>query len=192
MSPPLSSLHTAHLAHLVERMRQGDPLATDELIRRTGLRLEALARQMLRRYPGVRAQVQTADVVQESRLRLLAALRQVTPTSVQHFYGLAGQHIRFHLLELVQRFRRGPYRPLDEHPEPVAPGTSEVEVADLEHWSAFHQAVSELPEEQRQVIDLRFYQDLTWPEVAEALQIHERTARAALGPCLSDLAASPG
>jgi RNA polymerase sigma-70 factor (ECF subfamily) len=177
MGAPQPSLHTQHLANLVEQMRQGDSAATDELIRRTGLRLEHLARKMLRRFPAVRAQAETVDVVAASHLRLLNALRAVTPSSMQHFNALACQHIRFHLLDLAHRFRRGAPQPLDKVPEAVAPGTGDDEVRDLECWAAFHEAVQQLPDDQREVIDLRFYQGLSWPEIAGVLGADEKTGR---------------
>jgi RNA polymerase sigma factor (sigma-70 family) len=176
MSAPQPSLHTQHLAHLVEQMRQGDTSATEELIRRTGLRLEHLARRMLRRFPAVRAQLETVDVVEASRLRLLRALGEVTPTSMQHFTALTCQHIRFHLLDLARRFRHRTHQPLDRIPEPVAPGSSEEEMDELGLWEAFHEAVNQLPDEQREVVGLRFYQDMSWPEIAELLGVNERTA----------------
>src|SRR5262245_11278927 len=66
MPPSTSALRTEHLPGLLARWRQGDAVAADELIRRVTPRLECLARQMLRRYPVVRGQVQTADVMQEA------------------------------------------------------------------------------------------------------------------------------
>src|SRR5262249_14823496 len=98
MTQPPPSLHTEQLAGLVARLRQGDQAAANELLRRAAGRLERLAGQMLRHYPVVRAQEQTADVVQGATLRLLAALREVTPDSTRAFFALASQHIRFQLL----------------------------------------------------------------------------------------------
>ncbi len=170
MSPP-SSLHTEHLARLLERMRQGDRAAAEELIRRAGDRLTRLSRQMLRQFPTVRAQEQTGDVLQEATLRLLAALRQATPDSTRAFFALAAQHIRFHLLDLARCYRHGIPRPLHEHPEPVAAD------ADLECWEALHEAVGQLPAPLREVFSLRFYHGWSWPRIAELLNVHERTAR---------------
>jgi RNA polymerase sigma-70 factor (ECF subfamily) len=177
MSDPPSSLHTEQLAGLLLRLRQGDSGAADELVRRTALRLERLARQMLRGYPVVRSQEQTADVLQESTLRLLAALREVTPASTRAFYALASQHIRFHLLDLARRFRRGVACPLSEHPDPVAPGTGPEEADDLERWQSLHEAAEQLPDELREVFELRFYQGWEWSEIAGLLQVNERRAR---------------
>ena len=74
MSAPLSSLRTEQLHPLLARWQQGDRQAADELLRRVGVRLESLARGMLRRFPAVHGQAETGDVVQESCIRLLNAL----------------------------------------------------------------------------------------------------------------------
>src|SRR5207245_186326 len=68
------SSHTAHLHRLVAGIQHHDPGAADELFRRVTLRLECLARRMLRCYPLVRAQEQTDDVLQGASLRLLETL----------------------------------------------------------------------------------------------------------------------
>jgi RNA polymerase sigma-70 factor (ECF subfamily) len=177
MSEPPPSLHTEQLANLLARMQEGDRSAADELIRRAGDRLTRLARQMLDTFPVVRSQEQTADVLQESTLRLLSALREVTPESTRAFYALASQHIRFHLLDLARRYRRGVPRSLDDCPQPTAPGTDARDIDDLERWQALHEAVEKLTPDQREVFGLRFYQGWTWPEIAKLLQIDERTAR---------------
>jgi RNA polymerase sigma factor (sigma-70 family) len=178
MSPPQpSSLRTEHLHSLLARWQQGERQAADELIRRVGHRLECLARGMLRCYPTVRAREQTADVLQEASLRLLKALREVTPENTKHFFNLASQQIRFHLLDLARRYRQGAPQPLHEHAEPVATGTGTAEVEELERWQALHEAVGELPKEQGEVFGFRFYQGWTWPEIAGLLQVNEKTAR---------------
>src|SRR5437868_4264812 len=117
MPAPHSALRTEHLPDLLARWRQGDRAAADELIRRVAPRLEVLARQMLRRFPAVRGQQQTADVVQEASLRLLNALRAITPESTAHFFNLASLNVRRYLLELARQFRQGMPLPLHEQPE---------------------------------------------------------------------------
>jgi RNA polymerase sigma-70 factor (ECF subfamily) len=173
MSEPAASLHTEQLPGLLTRLREGDRGAADELIRGASDRLNRLARQMLRRFPLVRTQEQTSDVLQESSLRLLAALRQATPPDTRALFALAGRHIRFHLLDLARRCRRGAPRPLDEHEEPAAAGEEE----DLERWEELHEAVERLPDELREVFGLRFYHGWRWEDIAGLLEVNERTVR---------------
>jgi RNA polymerase sigma factor (sigma-70 family) len=177
MSDPISDLRTPRLHSLVARWRQGDRLAADELIRCVAPRLECLAHQMLRRFPAVRGREQTADVVQQTNVRLLQALEKMMPSDTAHFFALAAQHVRYHLLDVVKALRRGVPQPLDGQAEPVAAGTAREDVEDLDRWQAFHEAVEQLSEEERRVVDLRFYQGLSWPQIAEVLGGNERTAR---------------
>ncbi len=167
-----SELHSTHLRHLLQRLQQNDRAAADELLRRTGARLERLARQMLHGYPRVRAHEQTADVLQEAVLSLLAALRGVEIRSTRDFYGLAAEHIRRRLLDLARRHGRGGTQPLDPAalPDPAA-------ADDLERWAELHEAAEQLPGELREVFGLRFYHGWSWVAVAEALGISESTAR---------------
>ena len=58
--------HTAVLERWLERLRQGDEAARQEVIAHTCQRLEALTRRMLRRYPRLRRWEQTGDVMQNA------------------------------------------------------------------------------------------------------------------------------
>jgi RNA polymerase sigma factor (sigma-70 family) len=48
---------------------------------------------------------------------------------------------------------------------------------ELERWSAFHEAVVELPVAEREVIGLTFYHGWTQMQIAELLQISDRQVR---------------
>jgi DNA-directed RNA polymerase specialized sigma24 family protein len=97
---PFSALDTARLHQLVAGWQAGDRQAADDLVHAAQARLEALARKKLRSFPHVRDWAETADVLQGSLLRLLAALREVCPESTRHFFNLAAVHIRRELLDL--------------------------------------------------------------------------------------------
>jgi RNA polymerase sigma-70 factor (ECF subfamily) len=177
--PPVavSDLDTSHLQPLLARFREGDRDAADELVRRAASRLELMAHQQLRRFPVVRAQEQTADIVQEAVSSLLKALRQEQPGTTKEFYDLAAQHIRWRLLDLARHYRLvGPVLPLD-----ALPGGSEAvpDAADrdLDRWSALHEAVEQLPDVLRQVFDLRFYHGRKWQDVAEEIHLSVPAAR---------------
>src|SRR5262249_24902271 len=103
------SVQTAQLHNWLDRMRAGDLSAREELLRSVGKRLERIARKMLRDFRGVKRWAQTDDVLQNALLRLLRALREVRPTSVRDFFGLAAQQMRRELLDLLRHFqgRRG-------------------------------------------------------------------------------------
>jgi RNA polymerase sigma-70 factor (ECF subfamily) len=187
--PPLSELPSTYMQVLVSDYQKGDPVATNELFVRVQDRLQGMARSMLRRYPRVGRWVQEEDIVQEAMVRLLRALRSIKPESMRSFYGLAAEQIRRELIDLTRKFF-GPEGPganyesnllLDEGGdragpvvEPVAPTDSFEE---LERWNALHEAIENLDIELREVFSLTFYHGWGQREIAELMQIDERTVR---------------
>jgi RNA polymerase sigma-70 factor (ECF subfamily) len=47
----------------------------------------------------------------------------------------------------------------------------------LAAWSTFHEQIDALPTEEREVVDLLWYQGLSQAEAAEVLQVSERTIK---------------
>jgi RNA polymerase sigma-70 factor (ECF subfamily) len=173
------SPHTAHLHLLLERIRQGDLAARDELLRSVGWRLEQLAHKMLRRFARVRRWMDTDDVLQNSWMRLFRALQDVRPTSMRDFYNLASEQMRRELLDLARHF----YGPLGLGTHHVTPLPGEEALAqtddlgDLERWRSFHEEVERLPLEERETVNLLFYHDRTQAEAATMLQVTVRTVQ---------------
>jgi len=179
------SFKTTELQDLVDRIRTGDRRAADDLITRSAERLEALARKMLRDFPAVRRWEETGDVLQNALQRLLNTLRQVRPDSVAGFFQLAARAVRHELLDLARRYA-GPRSPAAHH-ESLPDGSSgnsplnhfaaPAEARNLERWAAFHEAVGRLPDADRELIELGFYQGLSKEEIARLLGVDERTVR---------------
>jgi RNA polymerase sigma-70 factor (ECF subfamily) len=120
-------------------------------------------------------------VVQEALLRLLRALRAVTPQTTRDFFNLAAEQVRRQLLDLARRHRRGAARPLnlpgDSSGDGVTPADPCPPHDDLERWAMFHAAVDNLPAEQREVIGLTFYHGWTQGQIADLFGVDERTIR---------------
>jgi RNA polymerase sigma factor (sigma-70 family) len=169
------SADTAHLNRWMERIRAGDMGAREELFRGIGSRLEAMARQMLRRFPGVQRWAETGDVLQSSLIRLLRALDQVQFASMREFYGLAATQIRRELIDLARHFA-GPHNAAAHH-ESWAVEEAAEPVSEFHQWAAFHEAVEKLPVEEREVVSLVFYHNWTQAQVADLFQVHLRTVR---------------
>ena len=167
-----AELQTASLHALLARHRAGDRRALDDLIRRTGQRLERLARKMLGQFPAVRAREESGDVLQSALIRLTRALGDVTPQSVRDYYGLAAEQIRRELIDLARRHAPRPTLTLVET-EVAGPGDS----ADLARWAALQEAVEKLPTDLREVFSLTFYHGWTQPKIAELLQMSDRQVR---------------
>jgi RNA polymerase sigma-70 factor (ECF subfamily) len=181
----MASVDTVMLNGWVDRMRAGDMKARDELLRAVCDRLERLARKMLRRFPSVQRWAQTDDVLQNALLRLLRALQEVRPNSVRDFFGLAAEQIRRELLDLARQFNGrdgvGANHASDgdrqDWPPAVEPRAATDDVHDLERWTAFHQGVADLPDQEREVVALVFYHGWSQTQVAELLGLSVRTVQ---------------
>jgi RNA polymerase sigma factor (sigma-70 family) len=183
MSPPIAqSFDTQRLHHYVQQWQGGDARAADALVRAIGERLERISRSMLRRYPAVRSCADTADLLQGSLFRLLKSLQRIQPESTRHFFNLAAVHVRRELLDLGRRFSQknnvhvavGDCAGAVVRPGPVeAPGEDD----DLDLWCRFHEAVDRLPEAEREVMGLAFYDGWTQAQIGELLEVDERTVR---------------
>ncbi len=177
------SVDTLDLRRWLDRIEAGDLAARNELLRGVGRRLERLARKMIRQFPAVRRWTDTADVLQNATLRLLRALDAVRPASTHEFYSLAATQIRRELLDLARHFY-GPHGEGANHASVALPGApppaeppARDDPDDLQGWCAFHEQVERLPAEEREVVGLVFYHGWTQAQVAELLQIAERTVR---------------
>jgi RNA polymerase sigma-70 factor (ECF subfamily) len=180
-----SSLNTPVLHGWLERMRAGDFSARDELLRKIGGRLERLAKRMLKAFPNVAPWIESGDVLNGAVMRLLRSLETVQPTSVRHFYALAGLQMQRELLDLARRFAaeyKARFRisteaddsSIDPGHEPIA---EQEDPEQFEQWCRFHEEVEKLPAEEREVVGLIFYQGWKQAEVAQLFQVTERTVR---------------
>jgi RNA polymerase sigma-70 factor (ECF subfamily) len=183
---PNPSFSTQHLQRWLDRIQAGDASAQDELLRHAGNRLERLARKMLSRFPGVRRWAETGDVLQNATLRLLHALKEVRPACTREFFGLAAEQMRRELLDLLRHFygRQGHganHASQADDRGSRAEGCEPPDRADdpdvLERWCAFHEAVEQLPAEEREVIGLIFYHGWTQAEIGQLFGVDERTVR---------------
>jgi RNA polymerase sigma-70 factor (ECF subfamily) len=203
---------TEQLHGWIDRLRAGDRAAADELLRSVGGRLERLARRMLKGFPNVKRWADTGDVLQSASLRLLRTLERIRPDSTRDFFNLAAVHVRRELLDLARHFG-GPHGVGANHAS-VAPGADAgppayeaaapaADTADLDRWVRFHEAVEALPVEEREVVGLKFYHGWGDAQIAELLQVTDRTVRrywksaclrlnAELGGRLPDLAGPAG
>jgi RNA polymerase sigma-70 factor (ECF subfamily) len=179
-SEPEARLESGRLHEYIQRWQAGDRSAGDALIQAVGDRLEHITRKMLRAFPAVRARAETADVLQRALMRLLVTLSRMKPESTRHFFNLAAVHVRLELLDLARYFRKEPYLPPSsasgtEEEAPRDPAERPDE--DLDLWCRFHEAVEQLPAEEREVVGLVFYHGWTQARIAELFQVNERTIR---------------
>jgi len=178
------SLKTTELHDLVGRIQAGDRDAANDLVRRSAERLEALAHKMLKDFPIVRRWEQTGDILQNALTRLLRTLNAVRPDSVPGYFRLAAQAVHRELLDLARHYA-GPLSPAAHHDSlpdgstgsPLHGLAAAEDLRNLERWAAFHEAVERLPDEDRGLIELGFYEGLAKDEIARILGVDERTIR---------------
>jgi RNA polymerase sigma factor (sigma-70 family) len=166
-----------------------DPLIRALLDRAVG-RLEMLCGNMLyRSYPRLTRspmRLETEDVVGAVVERLLKAMRAVRPRTVREFFGLANQHMRWELNDLARRLDERPANvALSERHVPAPAGSDSVLTPDARR---ILRAIDGLPEDEREVFNLRRIHGLTQPEAAEVLGVTVKTVQRRLNRALVSLA----
>jgi RNA polymerase sigma-70 factor (ECF subfamily) len=178
--------------------------ARDEVIARSLDRLMCLTRRMLRGFPQLRRWEETDDVFQEAAIRLYRALGQLAPRSTSELLGLAALQVRRSLIDL-SRQHFGPQGAAGHYRSDPAlgdgqrldcqPASQSHEPQSLAQWTAFHEAVEGLPDDERRVFELVWYGGATYCEAADVLGIARRSvirrmnrARLRLAPAALGLA----
>jgi len=172
------------LQGLIDLTKTGDERARTLLLDHACDRLLKLTRRMFRGYPGLRRWEATDDVFHNSLIRLHRALKQVQLESVRHFFNLAGLQIRRELLDLKKHHFGPEGRGANHHTDHQAPDevggslhATADEPDDISMWGEFHEHVNKLPEEQKEVVNLLFYEGLSQEEAAATLEVSVRTIK---------------
>lgn len=181
---------SAEIQRWLDRLRAGDDSARAELVTCACQPLERLTRKMLHGWERVHRWEQTPDVMQNVLLRMYRALTECRPASAVEFFRLAATSIRHELQDLAKH-HYGPRGDGANHATPnwktwdasVDEGVTwefgevDEDPADLAIWAEFHAGVAHLPDEERAVFDLLWYQELSQAEAADLLGISERTLK---------------
>ena len=148
-----------------------------------------MAHRMLATKPQVGRWNQTDDVLQNALVRLHRALKAVKPDSKPAFNGLAATQIRRELFDMARQLygpeghgrhhksdpgiadSQGNQQPRYEAADPATDALDQFEMAE------FHEAVGKLPDEEREVFELIFYQGMNQAEVAHQNGVHLRTIK---------------
>ena len=170
------------MQQLLPRAVAGDEAAVDALLRHCSERLTLLTRRMLGDFQRVRRWAETDDVLQNAMVRLVGALRSVKPLTPREFLGLATLQIRRELLDLARHY----YGPegIGANHDSRGNTDSAVDKSDVRHepsslaqWTELHEQIGALPDEEREVVGLLFYQGLSQAETAEMLNLSVRTVQ---------------
>jgi RNA polymerase sigma-70 factor (ECF subfamily) len=181
---------SSRLMSCLQRLADGDLTARDTIIELCSARLRVLASRMLARFPNVRRWDDTDDVFQNAAMRLHRALGQLQLDSPRAIMALAATQIHRELIDLARR-HAGPQSFAANHathlgrpatdptsggpPEPIADPTAPPD--SLERWTQFHEAITALPAELREVFHLVWYLDADQKTIAGLLGCSERTVK---------------
>jgi RNA polymerase sigma-70 factor (ECF subfamily) len=203
----MAEASTAQLQKWIDGMNAGDAMAREALFAHTAERLRRLAGKMFQDFRRLGPVNDEDDVCQKAVMRLLNALKSEKPATLLAFFKLAATQIRRELLDEVRK-RFGPqgsgahrapngcWQRRDGTPA-AGPEKSDstYDPGRLAFWTEFHEQVQELPEKDREVFELLWYQGLSHAEAATLLGVSEATiqrrwfdARYALGERLRDKA----
>ena len=181
---------TVAVQHCLDRFGTDWDGASRELLSVSMNRLRLLSRKILADIPAVKRWDNTDDLLQNSSLKLWKALKTHHPLTAVDFFRLAACIMRRELIDL-SRSRYGPLGVGANHFSPrnetssvnmkasIEAGTDSHNPEKLTEWTEFHAYIERLPDVERQLFDLLWYQGLTHAETSELLGIPLRT----LGRC---------
>lgn len=184
-------MSACNLIQLVNQFRSGDESAREELISEVYERLIRLARKMLRSSSqAVQRWEQTEDLAHAAWFRIQRALQdpELKLEDDAHFFRLAARHLRFELIDIFRK-HTGAHGIAANHQtatpqNDVRPSDGErfhanptVDPQQLAAWGEFHEIVEELPERQREVIDLLWYQGLKQQDAADLMGVDVKTVK---------------
>jgi RNA polymerase sigma factor (sigma-70 family) len=189
-SPPSDSQRLSNSTMAVQtcldRLSSDESGAFRDLLSVSINRLRVLARKILADIPAVKRWDSTDDLLQNASLRLWKAIETHHPPTPTDFFRLAACVMRRELIDL-SRSHYGPLGWGANHHSPKPSDSSvrteqgQLAASDsnspdlLSEWTEFHTYIENLPDDERQLFDLLWYQGLTLNETSELLGIPLRT-----------------
>jgi RNA polymerase sigma factor (sigma-70 family) len=173
---------SAELQQLIDRFQSGDSAVRRELLARSFDRLRRLTAKMLgESFPRLQAGHDLDSVVNETWIRLVRALDQTSPGTVQEFFCLAAHKIRQVLLDMARQQTRLDRRNERELMTDDSAGDSALQQDSrnplhLSMWTEFHARVPNLPDDERQMFEMHYYLEIPQVEIARLMNITPRQA----------------
>jgi RNA polymerase sigma-70 factor (ECF subfamily) len=174
---------------LLERLRAGDPSANDPLYRIAYNQLAVIVRRNKVDFPGLDRWEGTGDILQETAFQLHQAAIKNPPESAVLFFELAARITRGVLIDRLRHYYgppgdganhavQGGEQSGGESSRPrLEKSDGSYEPAPLAELTELHRQIEGLDEEERQMVDLLVYQDLTTSQAAQLLNCSERTVK---------------
>ena len=183
LSNPDMGTTTGNIHGWLQKLKLGLPESRNALLEHSQKRLRHMVRRQFWQQQDLRRLEETDDILQKALIRLNKAMETIQPDSVAEFFALASQQIRWVLLDLGQEmgklrenesveFRMYSDKFLFDHPkDDSSPPESLLE------WEHFHKTIQGLPEIEKSLFDLLYYQGLTQEEASEILNIPMRSLK---------------
>ena len=108
-------------------------------------------------------------------------MAELHPEGVRQFYALAGVQIRRELLDLAKHYQGAHGVGANHHSDDGRAAQRQcadpLEPETLDAWTRFHELVGCLPEEEREVVQLVWYEGFKQPQAAELLGVSLATLK---------------
>lgn len=170
---------THHLDNLLTLFKKGDEKSKIQIVEFSFKRFKKLAKRMIASYPLLRSKADTDDLLQNFLIRLTKAIESIIPNSSVDFFQLASVLMRNELIDMGRKLfgKDGAKKNFEQPTDPnlldaKEPGEGP---SGLLEWVEFHESIDKLPEEEKIVFQLIFYQEFTQDEVAELLGLSLKT-----------------
>jgi RNA polymerase sigma-70 factor, ECF subfamily len=176
-------------AEIVELVRGGTTNAFEVLVNRYDRRLHGVVQKMLH------DREETADVVQDAFIRAYGALE--TFDTSRAFYTWICRIAMNLALNVIEKQKRRATDSLDEKAEdtgfePISDADTTAMTHEAELTRAVTAALDDLPDGMREVFVLRVYDELSYDEIAETLEIPRGTVMSRLSRARTKLQADLG
>lgn len=167
----------ATLTALIKKAVSGDAEAYSAVFDETYEQLKKIARNRMR-HADARIDLDTTGLVHESYLRLVNNNR-IDVSDRRHFYAYAGRIMRSVVVDAI-RERQAQRRGGDVDHLTLNTGVHIGEQDSESEVLGVHEVLEKLAaldEQMVSVVEMRYFAGMTTPEIAEGLQISERTVR---------------
>jgi len=168
-----------YVQSLLTLLKKGNEKAKLELLEFSFKRFKKFASKMIKTYPLLRTKADTDDLLQNFLIRLTKAFINITPESSADFFKLVSVLMRNELIDMGRKLfgKDGDKKNFEQSTDPTklnAKGSGEGP-ANLFEWVEFHESIDTLPELEKEVFQLIFYQGFSQDEVATLLNISVKT-----------------
>lgn len=176
----MSGDSSVELQQLIDRFTSDNESARRELLNRAIDRLRRLAGKMLNEsFPRLRDRHDVDSVVHETWMRLVQALEQTDPPTVQDFFRLAALKIRQVLLDLIAQQKRSNWESFrdvagTESSADYDPSQDTLNPSRLSAWTEFHERVATLADDERSVFEMHYYMEVPQAQIAGLLNLPPR------------------